>query len=379
MTRRAVLVLAAVAALLIAGYAVSVAAHWYRTGGDAFCLWEGARFVVSGRDPYDESAWRAATSGLSCVGAYAYPLWTAIATAPLGLLPLEAAMTIWMGMSLGAALVGVTLIWRAVCGSRRGAPLFLVLVVTSQPFAVLLISGQITGIALGLVGLASLLLADGRRGRALAVVSTLAVKPQLAALPIIAMGVRALYDRDRRALVALGVPLVAAAAISVALSPSWPLEWIAASVGPRIGVAELLPTAWGLSADVAGTPWLAPVLIALLLVAVVAVGGKRLGDGVSLFATALPVGLFAVPHVWSYDFLVLALPWGFALAAAYRTSGTTRAALLASTLVLASVLPWGLYAFAFSRGGEPLSAVIPALTALLVAVSVRVPIARARG
>lgn len=364
--------LAAVALLLCAGFAVAAANHWYRESGDAFCFWTAARFVLSGQDPYDQAAWRSATAGLSCAGAYAYPLWTAIAMAPLGSLPLEAAMTIWMAISIGAALVGTVLAWRAVGGVGRGTPLFLMLVATSQPFAVLLISGQTSGVALGLVGLAALLLATRRRGRALAAVSALALKPQLAALPIVALGARALVDRDRRALIGLGAPLAVSVAVSLAISRSWPLEWVNASVGPRLGVAELLPSAWGLSADVGGTPWLAPILIALLVAGVAAVAGRRRISGVALLAVSLAVGLFVAPHVWSYDFLVLALPWGFALATAYRAGGIARTALLGSTIAVGSVLPWGLYAVAQSRGGEPLSAVIPALSALLVAASVRV-------
>lgn len=372
MVRRSALALGVLAALLAVGYAVAAANHWYRDGGDAFCFWTAARFVVSGQDPYDGAAWRSATAGLSCAGAYAYPLWTAITMAPLGLLPLEAAMTTWMAISIGAALAGTMLVWRAVAGSHAGALLFLLLVVTSQPFAVLLISGQTSGVELGLVGLAAFLLAAGRQGGALAAVSGLALKPQLAALPIVALGARALYVRDRRAIIGLAAPLLAASAISLAISPSWVIEWVAASVGPRLRVAELLPTAWGLSADVVGTPWLAPVLIALLVAAIVAPARRRLVKGVELFAVSLAVGLFSAPHAWSYDFLVLALPWAIALAAAYRTSGMVRAALLGSTIAVGSVLPWLLYAFAQSRGGEPLSAVIPALSALLVAVSGRI-------
>ena len=86
----------------------------------------------------------------------------------------------------------------------------------------------------------------------------------------------------------------------------------------------------------------------------------------------MPLALFAVPYAWSYDFLVLIFPWSFVLARAERARPLVRRALIASLVLVASPLAWVLYLAAFARGTETLSALVPALTAVVVAASLRV-------
>jgi len=42
------------------------------------------------------------------------------------------------------------------------------------------------------------------------------------------------------------------------------------------------------------------------------------------------------------------------------------------TALVGAILPWCLYAIAFARGLETLNALVPALTALVVALAIRV-------
>ncbi len=51
--------------------------------------------------------------------------------------------------------------------------------------------------------------------------------------------------------------------------------------------------------------------------------------------------------------------------------GVRRTGMLAATLLIASPLPWVLYAIGISRGQEEWSAVVPVATALLVAAGQR--------
>jgi len=154
-----------------------------------------------------------------------------------------------------------------------------------------------------------------------------------------------------------------------AVAPGWPLEWLGGGTGRRRNVVALLPTAWGISADVFGTALVAPLLIA-------AVTGlawylaRRRATPVGVGSIALAISLFGTPYAWSYDHLVLVLPWAQTIAIAARSSGSTRIALLLGAAAVASLLPWTLYAIAFTRGGETLNAIVPALTALLVAAAI---------
>ena len=161
-------------------------------------------------------------------------------------------------------------------------------------------------------------------------------------------------------------------AISLAVRPGWPVEWLGESFGRQTGYSPSLATAWGLAAHDLGSVLVAPILVALVLAVTVLIARGVPHDPVAFTALAVPLSLFATPYAWSYDFVVLALPWAFVMAAAGRAPATLRRGLLAAVVIIASPLAWLLYLFAFTRGAETLSATVPALTAILVAFASRV-------
>jgi len=335
-----------------------------------------------GLDPYDEKIWQPAVSSPlpsvyggdalpPCPGRYGYPLWTAAALLPLGVLPIEAAATAWLTLSLGSLVAGLALTWRAVATTKRYAALFAVAVIMSQPFWTFVLSGQISGLIVGIAGATLWCLA--RRHESLGGVTLLlgALKPQIVAITVPAVLVHATLTRRGR-LVAAGVATAAAMLlVPLVFVPAWPLEWLGEVGGRRLRVVGDMPTAWGFANHVLGDArW-----GALLLVALAALLGwltRRRVDGVSLFALSLPLSLLATPYAWSYDHLVLAVAWGFifarAASAADRSAGV---ALLVAALAVSCVLPWILYALSFSRGEEALTAIVPALTAVTVAFAMR--------
>ncbi len=374
-TATATLLLAACVAV---GAVAAERSLWYETT-DFYCLWSGARLVAAGQDPYNEAIWAGATGGLhpdprgvlapsSCPGRYGYPLWTAFTLVPFGILPLPAAAVAWMALSLVATLVGAAASWRASGGGRPMAALFAAIVLSAQPLWLLVISGQLTGIALGLAGVAALALARGRDARAGIAFGLLALKPQLIALSGPALFGWGLIVRRRAALSAAGAVAALLIATLVVL-PQWPLEWLAEITGRRTRVTTLLPTAWGLSADLFGTALIAPVLIAAVS-AIAWYLARRHAAPVGVACIAVAISVFGTPYAWSYDHLILVLPWAYSLAIAARSVGAARLGLLLGTVTVASLLPWTLYAIAFTRGGETLNALVPALTAILVAAAI---------
>jgi hypothetical protein len=102
--------------------------------------------------------------------------------------------------------------------------------------------------------------------------------------------------------------------------------------------------------------------------------GRRAVSAPQLAGLAIAVSVFAAPYAWSYDYLVLAVPWAVTMANADRAAASTQ--LRVALVVIASLLPWTLYAAAFQRGDESLSAIVPAAAAILLAASIR---AGARG
>jgi hypothetical protein len=369
-----------VALLLLLGVLAARTASWYQTG-DFLCLYEGGRALATGHDPYDEAWWQSATGGTyphplprggegpsACPGRYGYPLWTAALVLPLAVLPLEVAASLWAALMIGGTLLGMRAAWRAVGGPVRLAPVFAAIVVTSQPFFVLLIVGQLGGLLLGLAGLLALSLARRQERASGALLASLLVKPQVVVLALPALLIR--LRARRRALVGAAAALVAMTVVPMLFVPRWPFEWVDELLVRRLRVTGLLPTAWGLAADVFGNAALGAFLVAAVIAATWLIARGRVDD-VALLALTLPLSLFATPYAWSYDHLVLGVSWALVLARAEIAGAWPRLWLTVATIVVATFAPWALYALAFTRGGETLTAVVPALTALLVAFALR--------
>lgn len=377
--------LAAVAlVLLAAGAAIARANFWYQAT-DFFCLYHGARSLVVGHDPYDEAWWKEVTGGLypdpfhdgrlthsACPGRYGYPLWTAVVMLPIGALPLEVAASAWTALSIGAAFVGAWWAWLAVRGPTRLASLYGVLLITAQPFWLLVIYGQITGVVLGLAGLLALLLAR-RRAAAGAALSGLALKPQIVAVAIPAIALRALVQRRWDVLAFAAGSGAAMVVVPMLFVPAWLIEWLTELIVRRSRVAMFLPTAWGFAAEWLGSAAIGAVLIAAVATACWLLVRRSPVDDVGLLAIGLPLSLFIAPYAWSYDFLALFVSYAFVLARAGRAPELTRIRLVIGAVALAGPIQWVLYAFALSHGNETLSAAVTAATALLVAAALRVP------
>ena len=367
--------------LVLAGAFAARSALWYQTA-DFFCLYHGARSLSVGIDPYDEAAWQAATGGsypdprggvapAPCPGRYGYPLWTAVALLPLGAVPIEVASSLWMTLSIGAAVFGIRAAWSAFGGTARYAGIFAVAVVMSQPFWILLISGQLSGITLGLAGGAAWAIARGRERSSGIALALLALKPQTSGITIPVVFLHAVADRRRRLAASALVTGLVMLLVPFLFVPGWPVEWLGEIGGRRLRVISQMPTAWGFAAQTVGNVAWGAAFLAAIIVVTAAIARGRAGP-VVVFVLSLPLSLLATPYGWTYDYLVLAVTWGFIIACAGRATGVTRAALLLAGLGLAVLGPWVLYAVSFTRGEEALSASLAAATAVVGAIAARV-------
>lgn len=227
------------------------------------------------------------------------------------------------------------------------------------------------GLLVGLVGAAVRLAASGRHGSSGALLAALVLKPQVAGAFVPAVLVREALRGRARPLIGAALMAASFLGVSLVLRPTWPAGWLDEIGGRRLGYAGLLPSAWGLSNDLFGSIAWAPALIGTAVLVVAAIVRHRPLGPITFAALALPLSLFAMPHIWSYDFLVLALPWGAALALADRLAGSRRTVMVATTVLVASLVPWSLFAVGIVRGQENWSALVPVAAALLVAVAHR--------
>jgi hypothetical protein len=340
---------------------------------DFNCYWSGAHIVLAGGDPYDSATWAAATGAdvvnlfgttreTHCPAGYGYPLTTAIALIPLGVLPIEIAIVPWQAAFILAMAVGIALLSRAARLGRAEALLFGILVVASEPFFYEFIDVRFGGLlvlAVGLLASSDLIHAGPVLGTVLAV-----LKPHLMPLAVLVR----LRELGMRSAAAALAPVYVLIGASLVVDPAWPAKWIGEILGPRIDMATAgqSSTLW-LLGRVVGIPALGPVLMAVGIGALVVALWRARGRITRLDAVAASTVGWAmvVPYALSGDHLVsLAV-----VSAAVLRRGTPTLTL--SLLLIAGVLPWLLYATRYDllvyRGLEVSNALVPLALALLLA------------
>jgi hypothetical protein len=373
---RRLLVLAA--ALLVPLAILGVRAAVTPETTDFRCLWTGASFVLSGRDPYDLADWTRATYSVgvdafgriresNCFGSYPYPLTTAIAMVPLGALPIEVAAVVWQVLLFAGAVVGAGLLAQAAALSRSLGLALVVIVLASQPFEQTVMSAQFGGLSLLALGL----LAAPRLGsiRPGAGVLLAAMKPHV--IPLVPL-VRARGERARTIVIAL-VPIAFLALVSFVVRPTWPLGWLAELTGQRREMFADAVSLWTL-ASVAGVPLLGPVLVAAGIVPMtVAAFRARDPHLIDAMAVAALAWLLLIPYgLTSGQLAPLAIAW----AAILRRAVTPRTSepLIVALMVVAGVLPWAMYAVRFDvlayKGLEVTGALVPLATAAVLAAAI---------
>jgi hypothetical protein len=344
---------------------------------DFRCFWTGAAFVLGGRDPYDVAEWTRATSGVAldvfgriresnCPGRYAYPLTTAIAMLPFGLLPLGIAAAIWELLILIAAVAGAALLAQAAALSRSLGLALVVMVLVSQPFEQTVMSAQFGGLSLLAIGL----LATPKLGSIRSGVGVLlaAMKPHV--IPLVPL-VRARGERAG-VIATAAVPITLVLLVSLAVQPTWLLSWIAELGGQRREMFAASVSLWTLAA-VAGLPMLAAPLVALgvvpMTVAALRARDLHIIDAIAVVALAW---LILVPYGLTSDQVApLAVAWVAILRRAITP--TTSEPLVVALFAVASVFPWAMYLVRFDvlayHGLEVTSALVPLATAAVLAIA----------
>jgi hypothetical protein len=341
---------------------------------DPHYFWLGARILSQGGDPYDTATWDAAVrASFAQFGAalpppwpaeFRYPLWTAIAVLPLAALSLQAATAVWQVLLISGTVAGAALALRASGAPTRTLPLFLTLVLASQPFLFTVIVGQFGGLLLFAIGAYAYAAGSGRQvasGLALAVLS---LKPHVTAVLVPLAVADIVVQRQWRALAAAAGAVALLVAASLALHPRWPLEWFALLTGPAApgNGANLIGVLATLGVDRA---W---ALVAIVFVLAAAAGLLAISRRapIDVVAVGACASLLVTPYSGSHDHLILGAAWARTYAIAMGSPPGPKALLLGGLLLVVSFLPWVLYAFALrNRPDEALNGVVP-LAALAI-------------
>jgi glycosyl transferase family 87 len=339
---------------------------------DFRCFYEAGRMVAAGSDPYDRAAWAAATITdpervPHCAKTFIYPLWTALAMAPLSVLPERTAVALWEAVLFACALGGIALIahtWSML----GGAKLLLVTFLWSQPMFSAIGNAQFGPVMLVCVAALAFSLERGRIRTGAAAWWLLLLKPHITALVMAGT----LFAVSRRAAAALIAGAVVIGLASLPLIPTWPVQLVRENLDQQQLLGDRgLGTLWTLSSDL-GLPAFVGGGIALLLVlgfaALLPRGALRPRE---IVAALLAASLLLTPYARPHDLVVLAVCWGAALAAAKQLESGARARLVIGTIATGLVVPW--LVTLLSLFGAPLSlyVLVSLASAMLLLIALR--------
>jgi len=321
---------------------------------DFRCFYEAGRLVRGGLDPYDPTTWAAVTKQdptrlPPCPDTFAYPLWTAMAMAPLSVTTEPAALGAWEVVLFASLVGGVAMLARA-WPMLGGTKLFLPILLWSQPAFSAIANAQLGPVVF--VGLAALafLLERGRQRAGAAAWCLLLMKPNIVAIALI--GVPLFRSRRFAAYVVLfgsGILL-----LSLAVVPTWPIDVARVILGQQLLVDRDLGTLSAF-AIVLGLPSAVGVAAAVLTcVLFVAVLPRRRLRPRELVAVLAAASFLVTPYARPHDEVALAVCWASALALASIVEGRLRLAMVGAVIGVALVLPWVLTDL--SLLGAPLAA-----------------------
>ena len=337
--------LGAAAAAAIALAAVLALAGWraeHFRDGDFIQYWLAGRALLSGANVYDPLAWRGLHDAIGSAGSeiapgsgFLYPLPVALYALPFALLPLALAGPLWFVAQGTTALVALIALGRRLFtrAPRRDLALLLGLAVVMEPVYVIGNDGNITRFMIGIVGGGLALLLSGRPFAAGLLLGLAGVKPQLVLvfIPLLLLFCpRPLRGR----LVAGGLVTVTASVLATsALRPAWIGEWAAQALGVRGEYGRL--NIWSLFG---GAPWLAALVVAGALVAIIWWWRLSRPDLARSASAALGLSVFAAPYAADYDLAVLLVGVPAVLATIAAFPAARRVALIAALVVTSPAL-----------------------------------------
>ena len=314
---------------------------------DFALVWIGAREWWQQRSPYRSEVTREIQEYILGHPAqpgeneyrFVYPAFVALVIFPLPLLPFELAVTIWLVLIQVFLFVSVGLLLHVLKWRPRALPFaFIVIsILALRYFWLNVLLAQTTAFVLLLLTV-TIWLAHHRKYEWSGIVLALTLfKPQLAILPMVFWIATIFFSRRWRALAAFCGMTLLLLVTPMLFVPNWLAEFLAQI--QFYGIYNQPSATWTLVvANFVG----APVSTLLLALGAGAAGlflvwSARQNETLAFgFAWAVTLTLLLVPLAWSYDFLVMLLPWLVCL----NTLRPTARSGARIAVVLLAALPW---------------------------------------
>jgi alpha-1,2-mannosyltransferase len=296
---------------------------------------------------------------------FIYPLPLAVVLLPLGLLPLEAAGIIWMGLSILAIILTIRFVlgWLHVQWPNSYFLPVVAGVFLFRPVAVTFYIHQIDAFILLCLASGVFLWKKGFWFWGGVLVSLTVLKPQVGAPLLIILGIWQILRGHLSALLGEGVTLLVLMVSGLAFDANWVGRWL--SIGSdKVSVNYFsTPTVWGLSsfvcmpdlscANILGT--VLTIVISLLVLWIILSYRTREVDfvvGVVISGT-----LLISPYLWTYSQILLVIPILMITGALYHRKLPY---LVTTTFpLLMALFSIGLVLIAELVGGDIMSSLVP--------------------
>ena len=291
---------------------------------DWFTYWGGGRGILDGLNLYDSRVWHDITFRYGSTWfpnpVFIYTPATAIFFAPLSALSIQAASVIWLWLTEIFIAAVVIMIARDLKWTRssRYAPFWGLGIVLFMPVMLTLLMGQVSALVLVVVAAAAVLFDRGKWLAGGLLLGLTVVKPQPVLFLIPLIGLWLILNRRWQGLAGLALSFGASGVASLLLFPNFISDWQTAATTKVGGVAGRMPTIWGLTADLfAESPfgfWIAALgAILILLAGLFVVARWKEMDALTCTSVALIASLLITPYLWSYDQILLLIPFIVAL------------------------------------------------------------------
>jgi hypothetical protein len=291
----------------------------YMLNRDFFVFWLSAKMMWLGEDFYNTEVWVSYHSFYGAehlsYPAYPYPYPLVLLFAPLGLLTLQHAATVWIFLTIIMILISVFLLlktWRTVTVWPYALPI-LAGIFLFRPVFGILVWGQLDGLLLLILAVVVYLWERGKWIVGSLFLPLLLLKPQFG-VPIVGLvGFWLVARRKWQALFWSGVAALMIFGAGWLADPTWVGRWLSAIQGKWTTILDY-PSIWGL------TSWLCRYqqgcylsvgtlasLIAILSALAVCVIDKDARPSL-VIALFVCIALLVTPYVQIYDHVLITLP-----------------------------------------------------------------------
>lgn len=285
-----------------------------------FTFWLSGHMIWTGESPYSSTAWLGGHHANNATWIpnqiFPYPLPLALLTAPLGALPIEQAYVLWVFLSQVIVTLGI--LWLSTFWEGLNRRVFAVMIVVAYIFNNNMISTLQTG-TIGALFFLFLLVAlyckqkkwDFAAGVVLAL---LALKP-LFLVVVALIGIWLLMQRNWKmmgGIIAGGLGLFV---IGLIQDVNWVNKFRGASenlfnmrLGNQPTIISYTRLACGGEMTCATTLYLVGVLFLVGLYAWLLWKKRAMLTPLTVFSTAIALGVLLPPYIWAYDYVLLVIP-----------------------------------------------------------------------